>query len=334
MDINSKKVVIMMATYNGEKYIQDQIESLQNQTFTNWELYISDDNSTDRTVDIIKNIQNKEDRIKKIIRNDSSYHGAYANYFNILYYVKKNCSKYDYYFYCDQDDVWLPNKIEDEVKGLVNIENKYSRTTPAFVYCDLELCDPKCNPIHDKMSNHIRTQFIKNPYNNFFKEQYVWGTSMAHNLALWNLLFIDSPNKVKNLISHDGYISRYAAVYGQIDYISKPLILYRRAGNNVSGTPGKYNLFTQKLFKLPVLVNNAANVYWDTLYFAYHAPLDTDVIRDIKKCFKSSRNTRRFLKKYNILKHESFLGRCSTKIILYSTVYKRSIFFSRGESYK
>ena len=90
----------------------------------------------------------------------------------------------------------------------------------------------------------------------------------------------------------------------------------------------------EKYGKIDILVNNAANVYWDTLYFAYHAPLDTDVIRDIKKCFKSSRNTRRFFKKYNILKHESFLGRCSTKIILYSTVYKRSIFFSRGESYK
>ncbi|MGO5078922.1 glycosyltransferase [Lactobacillus amylovorus] len=322
MDINSKKVVIMMATYNGEKYIQDQIESLQNQTFTNWELYISDDNSTDRTVDIIKNIQNKEDRIKKIIRNDSSYHGAYANYFNILYYVKKNCSKYDYYFYCDQDDVWLPNKIEDEVKGLVNIENKYSRTTPAFVYCDLELCDPKCNPIHDKMSNHIRTQFIKNPYNNFFKEQYVWGTSMAHNIALWNLLFIEDPNKVGNIVTHDGYISRYAAVYGKIKYISKPLILYRRTNNNVSGTPGTYKIISQKLLKLPTLIRNAANVYWGSLYFAYHVPKETTVIKDLKKCFRSGKNIRKFFIKYNILKNERVLGKLSTNVIMYTKLYK------------
>lgn len=322
MDINSKKVVIMMATYNGEKYIQDQIESLQNQTFTNWELYISDDNSTDRTVDIIKNIQNKENRIKKIIRNDSNYHGAYANYFNILYYVKKNCSEYDYYFYCDQDDVWLPNKIEDEVKSLVSIENKYGKTMPVFVYCDLELCDSKCNSTHDKMANHIRNQFVNNPYNTFFKEQYVWGTSMAHNNALWNLLFIEGPNKVGNIVTHDGYISRYAAVYGRIKYIDKPLILYRKTNNNVSGTPGTYKIISQKLLKLPTLIRNAANVYWGSLYFAYHVPRETTVIKDLKKCFRGEKNIRKFFTKYNILKNESVLGKLSTNIIMHVKLYK------------
>ncbi len=327
MDINSKKAIIMMATYNGEKYIQDQIKSLQNQTFINWELYISDDNSTDKTVSIIKNLQKKDSRIKKIINNNSQYHGAYANYFNIMYYVKKYCKPYDYYFYCDQDDVWLKDKIQKEVIALIQLEKKYTSSVPAFVYCDLELCNSKCVPINHKMSNHIITQFVYNPYNTFFKEQYVWGTSMAHNFTLWNLMYIEMPEKVKNWVSHDGYVSRYAAVYGKITYINEPLILYRRTGNNVSDVPGKYNILKQKILKLPSVVNNAANVYWDTLYFAYHVPHENKVIRDIKNCFIDPIHSFKYMKKYHILKKSSFFGKLSTKVILYTRIYKYTNLF-------
>lgn len=327
MDINSKKVVIMMATYNGEKYIQDQIKSLQNQTFANWELYIGDDNSTDKTVDILKKMQERDSRIKKIINNDGKYHGAYANYFNIMYYVKENCKSYDYYFYCDQDDVWLTDKILKEVTALIKIENKYATSMPAFVYCDLELCDSKCISINDKISNHIITQFVQNPYNTFFKEQYVWGTSMAHNRALWELMYIETPNKVKNWVSHDGYVSRYAAVYGKIKYINEPLILYRRTGNNVSGIPGKYSIVKEKLLKLSSVINNAANVYWDTLYFMNHVPVENNIISDVKLGFTKFTFKRKFIKKYNILEKERLLGRLSTKLIFYTNIYKFTTFF-------
>jgi len=78
-----------MATYNGEKYIQEQIKSLQDQTFTNWDLYVSDDGSTDNTRLILNRIKQNEPRIKKILINQNEYHGAFANYFNVMNYVKK-----------------------------------------------------------------------------------------------------------------------------------------------------------------------------------------------------------------------------------------------------
>ena len=331
MDINSKKAVIMMATYNGEKYIRDQIKSLQDQTFTNWELFISDDGSSDKTIKILQEFQSKDSRIKKIIHNTSKYHGAYANYFNIMNYVKMNCVNYDYYFYCDQDDIWLKTRIEKEIISLLSIEKQYGISTPAFVYCDLELCDKDCVSTHDKMSNHIRTQFVDNPYNSFFKEQYVWGTSMAHNQALWNLIYIGSLKKIKNILTHDGYVSKFAAAYAKIHYISESLILYRRTGENISDTPGEYNIITQKIFKLSKIISNAANVYWDTLYFAYHAPVDNNIIHDIKKCFTTPLNTYIYIRKYNILKNERFLGKCSTKFILYFKLYKDTVFFKNND---
>lgn len=336
MDTNSKQVIIMMATYNGEKYLKDQIKSLQNQTFKNWNLYISDDSSTDNTLKILRDYQKKDQRIKKILVNTSGYHGAFANYFNLMRYVQDECPSYDYYFYCDQDDIWEDNKISLEVKALEQIENKFGKSKPAFCYCDLELYDVYGNDQHDKISNHINTQFMDNPYNSLFKDQYVWGTTIAHNYALWKLLYLGTPKEVQNFISHDVYLSKYAMAYAKTVYLSKTLVRYRRTGNNVSSTPGIYNLSSifNKLTHFNVLIENAARNYWGSLYFAYHAPVDNKLIQDIKKCFKSSRGARVFFKKYNVLKNEPFLGKCSTKAILYSKVYKKSPFFEEGENYK
>lgn len=326
----------MMATYNGEKYIQDQIKSLQNQTFKNWNLYISDDGSSDQTVKILKEIQNSESRIKLILRNTDQYHGAFANYFYLMRYVKANCSQYDYYFYCDQDDIWSKNKLREEIETLIKIEQKYSKQKPAFCYCDLEMCDVNGQDMHDKMSNHICTQFSVNPYNSLFKDQYVWGTTIGHNYALWQLLYLGCAEEIKNDISHDVYISKYAMAYAKCEYIPKPLVNYRRTGDNVSSTPGNYNVLgaLKRLTDINLLINNAARNYWGTLYFAYHVPVETPLIIDIKKCFLSFKNSVYFFKKYNILKNERFLGKCSTKVILYSGIYKQTRFFKNKENFK
>lgn len=336
MATNSKKVIIMMATYNGEKYIREQIKSLQNQTFKNWDLYISDDNSTDDTLKILTNLQKKDKRIREIIINKSIYHGAFANYFNLMRYVQEKCLPYDYYFYCDQDDIWKNNKISSEIKALRQIEERWGEDKPAFCYCDLEMYDAHNRDMNDKMSNHIRTQFVDNPYNSLFKDQYVWGTTIAHNYALWALMFLGTPEKVQNFISHDVYISKYAMAYAKIAYIPETLVKYRRTGENVSSTPGNYKLLNvfSKLSHVKVLINNAARNYWGSLYFAYHAPEETPLIKDIKKCFINSKNTKFFFKKYKILKHEPILGRWSTKLILYSGIYKVSFFFKKGGDYK
>lgn len=336
MDIKSKNAIIMMATYNGEKYLKDQIVSLQKQTFTNWVLYVSDDGSTDNTVELLKELQKKDDRIKKIIINKSKYHGAFANYFNLMRYVQKMCHPFDYYFYCDQDDIWENDKMYLEVKAIDQIEKEFTESMPAFCYCDLELYSADNRDSHDKMSNHIRTQFVDNPYNSFFKDQYVWGTTISHNYAMWKLLFLGTPSEVQNNISHDVYLSKYAMTYAKIVYIPKTLVRYRRTGNNVSDTPGNYGVkkVFNKLSHIDRLVNNAARNYWGSLYFAYHAPIDTTLIQDVKECFKTRSCIKNFFKKYNVLKNESFLGRYSTKLILYSRIYKLSHFFKKGKIFK
>lgn len=324
MDINSKKAVIMMATYNGEKYIRDQIKSLQDQTFTNWDLYISDDGSLDKTRAILNEIKKSEPRIKKILLNKNKYHGAFANYFNVMNYVKDNCnSKYDYFFYCDQDDVWKKEKMLSQIQV---IEKMAQKGKPAFCYSDLELCDNNLKDSEDKISNHIKQQFIENPLNEFFKEQYVWGTAMAHDRKLWDLIMVEKVEKVKNNIPHDSYVSRYAAVYANIEFIDKPLVLYRRTGSNVTSTPQVYSFasaFKKIALKLPNIVKNAASTYGASIYFIKKAPVKNLMLQDIDNCFNGSIGDKaHFFKKYNILDKEGKWNRLSTKSIFYSKIYR------------
>ncbi|WP_271901445.1 glycosyltransferase [Limosilactobacillus reuteri] len=318
--MNNDKVIIMMATFNGEKYLSEQLDSLINQSYINWELIVSDDNSQDNTVKILEEYQKRDPRIVKILHNEK-VHGPFANYFNVMSYVKKIKKDYQFFFYCDQDDVWTKDKIEIQIESL-----KGKSSEPAFCYSDLEICDMNCKSLGDRMSNHINTQFYKNPYNEFLKEQYVWGTAMAHNKKLWDLILIEDVGKVKNLISHDSYISRYAAVYAKIQYISKPLVNYRRVGNNVTDTPNKYSIvdiIKKCTLKFPKIVNNAAMTYWNSLYFLDKAPKNTVDIENLKLLFNGNLISKiKILKKYRLMKEENLLGKSSTFLILFSNLYR------------
>ena len=110
----SKKIYILLATYNGEKYIKAQIHSLLCQTYEDWNLLIHDDGSNDNTVNIIKKLQEKDERII-LIEDGIKCGGAGANFLHIL----KNYSTADYITFCDQDDIWLETKIEELMQKML-----------------------------------------------------------------------------------------------------------------------------------------------------------------------------------------------------------------------
>ena len=109
--MENKKVAILMSTYNGEKYLKEQIESLLAQTYGNIEIYIRDDGSKDNTIKIIKNYKEK---YNNIVLKEGKNIGFINSFFELL----NLCNDADYYAYCDQDDVWMNDKIERAVKFL------------------------------------------------------------------------------------------------------------------------------------------------------------------------------------------------------------------------
>ena len=133
-----KSVLIMMAVYNGEKYIREQIESIINQTYKKWQLIVQDDGSNDDTIVIVKEYCRKDKRIS-IINNQLCTHGAFINFHILINYCKK-LEPYDFYMFCDQDDIWH----EDKVEKLVESCDKLGMY-PAFCYADMSTIDENGN---------------------------------------------------------------------------------------------------------------------------------------------------------------------------------------------
>lgn len=216
-----------MATYNNAKYISEQIDSLLNQTHKEFTLFIRDDGSTDTTCDIIKSYVSKEDKIIEI--NDTKGNlGPQGNFIELLNIVES-----DYYMFCDADDIWMPNKIEEEFCALQQIEDKYGTKQPALIYTDLKMTDGNMDIISEsywKSINHNPRIF--NSYRDQAYNCYVTGCTMMFNKQLRDISLY--PPTYSPM--HDWWIATQAYRSGGIvKAIEHPLMYYRKHGMNATG---------------------------------------------------------------------------------------------------
>lgn len=214
------KVNILMATYNGEKFLEQQIESIQKQTFKEWNLLIRDDGSSDKTCDIIRNFTAKDSRIRFINENEHHNLGVIKSFFMLVNYEVA-----DFYFFSDQDDVWLPEKLSVSLEAA---KHKAS-DVPLLVYTDLKVVNQELNILQDSMiraqSHHANTTLLPE-----LTENTVTGGTMMINHALAEKWF--TPN---DILMHDWFLALLAASLGEIIYLDLPTQLYRQHDNNVLG---------------------------------------------------------------------------------------------------
>ncbi|MCC9724009.1 glycosyltransferase family 2 protein, partial [Streptococcus agalactiae] len=213
-------VNILMATYNGEKFLAQQIESIQKQTFKEWNLLIRDDGSSDKTCDIIRNFTAKDSRIRFINENEHHNLGVIKSFFTLVNYEVA-----DFYFFSDQDDVWLPEKLSVSLEAA---KHKAS-DVPLLVYTDLKVVNQELNILQDSMiraqSHHANTTLLPE-----LTENTVTGGTMMINHALAEKWF--TPN---DILMHDWFLALLAASLGEIIYLDLPTQLYRQHDNNVLG---------------------------------------------------------------------------------------------------
>lgn len=214
------KVNILMATYYGEKFLAQQIESIQKQTFKEWNLLIRDDGSSDKTCDIIRNFTAKDSRIRFINENEHHNLGVIKSFFTLVNYEVA-----DFYFFSDQDDVWLPEKLSVSLEAA---KHKAS-DVPLLVYTDLKVVNQELNILQDSMiraqSHHANTTLLPE-----LTENTVTGGTMMINHALAEKWF--TPN---DILMHDWFLALLAASLGEIIYLDLPTQLYRQHDNNVLG---------------------------------------------------------------------------------------------------
>lgn len=202
-----------MTTYNGERYIYKQLISVLSQIGIGDEVIISDDSSTDATIDIIKNLN--DIRIK--LFENCEYFNPISNFENALRHASG-----DVIFLADQDDIWLPNKIGN----IMNIFNRYREVT--LVISDLEIINERDEIISASFFRQ-RGGFNSGILSNIYKNKFI-GCSVAFRKTIYKYI-LPFP---KDIPMHDMWIGIVSAIYGKVYYIDEQLMQYRRHSNNVS----------------------------------------------------------------------------------------------------
>lgn len=225
--INHKRSIdILLATYNGQEYLSEQIDSILAQSNQDWQLLIRDDGSVDNTRSIIKDyVARYPDKIG-FIEDEGSHLGASLNFQRLLEH-----SAAEYTMFCDQDDVWLPRKIERTLTLLKATEKEYPNK-PVLVHTDLRVVDSRLKTIARSTWRYQGTS----PETGNDPDKVV-----LQNVATGCTIMINQKAKdvsmpiPKEAVMHDWWIVINVAKHGRIAYIPDPLVLYRQHSNNAVG---------------------------------------------------------------------------------------------------
>lgn len=217
-------ISILLATYNSEPYIREQMDSIIRQTYKDWIIVVRDDLSTDKTVEIVKDyISRFPDKIT-FLENHGESKRAYLNFVELLKNVES-----EYYMFCDHDDVWLPYKIEVSMQRMKEIEHP---DVPVIVHTDMKVVDQDLNIIHDSFWAYSRLL----PERTSFKEMVLCnsanGCTMLFNHKAKEVAI---PN-IAYATMHDMLVNQSVAANGGIiSAIYEPTVLYRQHIDNVVG---------------------------------------------------------------------------------------------------
>lgn len=213
-------VSIAIATFNGEKYLREQLESIYNQTYKHIEIVVSDDNSTDSTILILEDYKKKHGLIYSI--NDTNI-GFVKNFEKVL-----GMCNGDYIALCDQDDIWLPNKIE---VLLSEIDNN------SLICSDAIVINSTGNPIAQSMYSHTKRKFYHTDhFHHLLYNNYISGCTMLVKKEL----LIEAIPFPEHISYHDWWLAIVASLVGSIGFVNEPLIKYRFHDNNQTSTGLKY----------------------------------------------------------------------------------------------
>ncbi len=223
------QVDIVLATYNGDKFLKQQLDSIIKQTYTQWRLLISDDGSSDKTLSIINKYTKADDRI--LLVNKYRQGGVVKNFSKALEFVTSK-----YIMFSDQDDYWLPEKIA-HLKSMLDDKEKLTGNVPLLVFSDLIVVDEKLKILHPSFYNGFRL----NPAYNLDVRFLLWrstiyGCTVMFNKALYDVAF---PFAHEAVVMHDQWFALKANLTGHVLYSQESHVYYRQHDNNVVGAKKK-----------------------------------------------------------------------------------------------
>ena len=221
-------ISVALGTYNGEKYLKEQIDSILRQTYTNIELIITDDCSTDGTPAILREFAGKYENVH-VYFNETNL-GLVRNFEKAVKYVQG-----EYIAFADQDDIWLPEKIQRLVDNIGD---------NMLIYSDSAYIDAESNLMGKKISDYRHLITGKNLYT---LDQYSGLWVSAHSMLFRReLLDLALPFPYSPYFNHDGWMAYIAMLKGTIACIPEVLVLYRQHGDNTVGGLGCRKMMKKK----------------------------------------------------------------------------------------
>lgn len=242
---------ILLPTYNGEKFLKQQLDSIINQTYSDWRIIIRDDGSKDSTLLILSQYKKKYPSHFLIIKDNLGNLGTSGSNNILLKFVSS-----EYFMYCDQDDIWESNKIATTLAEMKRMETIYPNK-PILVCSDACCIDQYNNIISSSFFANQKFIDVCDDVTKILALNIIQGST-----AIMNNKLLEFMKHIPSTIFHDWWTAVICAYYGHVHYIHKPLLLYRQHNNNVVGANHigiKY--FWNKVIHLSKQIKIYTNMY-------------------------------------------------------------------------
>lgn len=224
----AETVDVLLATFNGARFLGEQLGSLERQTYADWRLIVRDDGSTDGSSPITEDFARRHPDKVQVLRDERGRLGPCGNFAALL-----EASDAPYFMFCDQDDVWLPDKIAGLLGALRRIEERRGVATPILAHSDLVVVDDELRVLHHSFWRYSRLldpRARRRPAR-LIIQNYVTGCASIGNAALRRAaLPIPAEARV-----HDWWVAMVAAALGEISEHEVATILYRQHDDNQFG---------------------------------------------------------------------------------------------------
>lgn len=245
----ANQVTVLMSTYNGSQFLQQQLNSLYAQTYPNVTILVRDDGSTDSTCELLA-AEYAKGTIEQLAAHTNL--GATGSFFELLRHAAQ--TKTTYVAFCDQDDVWQANKIERAVSLLADVSNQ-----PALYCCRLDIVNEQLQSL--ELSATPR----KIGFGNALVENIAVGCTMVLNRQAIDLLCQQTlPNHV---YVHDWWCYLVISCFGKVIFDNNALIKYRQHGGNVIGAAtnriGVLKRKLARLFNARLWISEQAITFWE-----------------------------------------------------------------------
>lgn len=243
-------IEILLATFNGERFLPEQIESITSQSFTDYHILASDDNSSDCTFEILRSYESVLGEKIKVVQSNT--HSAKENFYNLL-----DMADDKYIALCDQDDFWESDRLKKSLEAIQRLEKKYGKETPILVHSDLEIVDGNLNSQNKKMSEltgiseaikyakkeskYLYTISTEKSFSRYLVENNITGNTVIINKAL-----LDIYKRPKVSFMHDWWLGLIAFTFGKVGFLNECLVKYRQHESNELGAKNPLELHNIK----------------------------------------------------------------------------------------